>query len=181
MSQDGPDLGWLEEQGEGRETSGRARRRGRRRRRRRGVLRRLDRPRRIVLRDFLIYELKLFLDGAKGFVISWAAIGAVAVDMILPGDTPGRRFYAVMRIGERLDNWLSLYGVAEAAEEDADGMFGVSRAGSPTLLGRLEALAHRVVVGTEGDFDDDAREKARAHDGAESTEEEEPHEPQQEP
>ncbi len=127
-----------------------------RRGRRRG-LRRLDRPRKIVLRDFLIYELKLLLDGAKSFAITWAAIGAVALDMIFPGETPGHRFYAVLRLGERLDQWLSLYGVAEAAESDSEGMFGVSRAGSPTLLGKLEALAHRVVVGEEGDFEDDAR------------------------
>lgn len=117
----------------------------------------MDRPRKIVLRDFVIYEIKLLLDGAKSFVITWAAIGAVALDMILPGETPGHRFYAVLRLGERLDQWLSLYGVAEAAEADADGMFGVSRAGSPTLLGKLESLAHRIVVGEEGDFDDDPR------------------------
>lgn len=141
--------GWIDEGGS---PPGRRRRGGGLRA---GPLRRLDRPRKIVLRDFLIYELKLLLDGAKSFAITWAALGAVALDMVAPGDVPGRRFYAVMRLGERLDRWLSLYGIADAAEADAEGMFGVSRAGSPTLLGRVEALVHRAVVGEDGDFEDD--------------------------
>ncbi len=112
---------------------------------------RLDRSRRVVLRDFLIYELKLFLDGLKGAVMGLLTIPAIVLDLVHPGERPGHRFYGVMRLGERLDRWLSLYGVAEAAERDPDGMFGVSRAGSPTLLGRLEAVVDRAVVGHDAD------------------------------
>lgn len=120
--------------------------RGRRRRRVR-----LDPNRRVVVRDFLIYEIRLALDGLKGFLIGLLTIPAVLLDLLHPGDRPGHRFYGVMRLGERLDRWLSLYGVADAAEADPEGMFGVSRAGSPTLLGRLEALVHRAVVGHDED------------------------------
>ena len=112
---------------------------------------RLDRSRRVVLRDFLIYEIKLFLDGLKGAAMGLLTIPALVLDLVHPGERPGHRFYRVMRIGERLDNWLSLYGVAEAAEQDPDGMFGVSRAGSPTLLGRLEAVVDSAVVGHDAD------------------------------
>lgn len=112
---------------------------------------RLDTPRRIVLRDFLIFEIKLLLDGFKGAVISVLAVPAIALDLIHPGARPGHRFYGVMRLGDRLDRWLSLYGIADAAEADPDGMFGVSRAGSPTLLGRLEAWVDHAVVGKDAD------------------------------
>ncbi len=130
----------------------------RRGRARRGRVKRLDRPRRVVLRDLIVYEIKLLLDGVKGVGISFLALAAVAFDMVRPGNSPGHRFYAVMRLGERLDRWLSLYGVAEAAEGDPEGMFGVSRAGSPTLLGRLEALIHHAVVGEEDEGADEAAE-----------------------
>ncbi len=147
MNADDPDGRWAEEPPD-------RRRRRLRSRLGTGPLGRLDRPRKIVLRDFVVYEVKLLLDGAKSFAITWAALGAVALDMIAPGERPGRRFYAVMRLGERLDRWLSLYGIAEAAEADEDGMFGVSRAGSPTLLGHLESFVHRAVVGEAGDLQD---------------------------
>ncbi len=128
----------------------------------RGLRKRLDRPRRVVLRDFVVYEIKLLLDGVKGIGISILALAALVFDLAHPGESPGHRFYGVMRLGERLDRWLSLYGAAEAAEEDPEGLFGVSRAGSPTLLGRLEALVHHTVVGEDED------EKYEGPDGAAS-------------
>lgn len=115
----------------------------------RDLRKRLDRPRRVVLRDFVIFEIKLLLDGVKGVGISFLALAALVLDLARPGKSAGHRFYGVMRLGERLDRWLSLYGAAEAAEQDPEGLFGVSRAGSPTLLGRLEAIVHHAVVGED--------------------------------
>ena len=41
-------------------------------------------------------------------------------------------------MSERFDLWLNLHGAALRAESDEDGLFGVSEAGSNTLLGKLE-------------------------------------------
>ena len=49
-------------------------------------------------------------------------------------------FYRVLRISERFDLWLNLHGAAELAETDPDGLFGVSEAGSDSLLGALEQM-----------------------------------------
>jgi hypothetical protein len=68
----------------------------------------------------------------------------------------GQRFYAVMARAERFDRWLSLYGSAEAADVEADGLFGASKAGADTLLGRLETL----VTGRWEIDDDEAAEPA---------------------
>jgi hypothetical protein len=100
----------------------------------------MRRTRVVVLRDLAIFQLKLFLDGAKDIVLSPLAIGAAAADVFFPGRKPGHRFYAVLRLGERLDSWLNLYGAAANAEATTDGLFGASRAGSSTMLGRLEAM-----------------------------------------
>jgi len=103
------------------------------------------RTRWVILRDLGIFQIKLFLDGAKDIVLMPLSLGAVALDMAFPGSQPGRRFYGVMRIGESFDRWLSLFSAASKASAHDDGLFGASRAGSESLLGRLEAI----VIGHE--------------------------------
>ncbi len=93
-------------------------------------------PRWVIVRDLAIFQLKLFLDGLVDLVLSPLAIAAACVEILLVGRRRGRLFYAVLRIGERADLWLNLYGASRTA--DADGLFGGSRAGSDTLLGELE-------------------------------------------
>jgi hypothetical protein len=46
----------------------------------------------------------------------------------------------MMRVSERLDLWLNLHGATGGAEEDPDGLFGTSAAGSDTLLGQVEQI-----------------------------------------
>ncbi len=98
----------------------------------------ISHARRVVLRDLLIFHIKLLLDGLKGVGLLWVATGAALVDVVFPGERPGRLFYMVMRLGERADAWLNLYGAAEGASAAEDGLFGRSRAGSRDLLGQLE-------------------------------------------
>ncbi len=95
---------------------------------------------RVVLRDLAIFQLKLLLDGFADLIIAHAAVLAVLVDVLFPAERKGKRFYAVMARAERFDHWLSLYGATDAADLEEDGLFGASRAGSDTLLGKLEAL-----------------------------------------
>lgn len=96
--------------------------------------------RKVVLRDLMIFQLKLMLDSAKDIVLSPLAIAAAAADILFPTEHTGKRFYMVMRIGERFDQYLSLWGAAENADGGEGGLFGASRAGSATMLGKLEAL-----------------------------------------
>ncbi|MFQ5889602.1 MAG: hypothetical protein ACE5JR_06065 [Gemmatimonadota bacterium] len=101
-----------------------------------------------LVRDFIIFEVKLFLDGLKDVVMSQIALLALLWDLI-SGERGGRRFYAVLRHTERLDLWLNLYGAARKAERSGEGLFEVSTAGSDTLLGKLEQMT--IEVTTEGD------------------------------
>jgi hypothetical protein len=96
--------------------------------------------RKVVIRDLAIFQLKLMLDSAKDIILSPLAIVAAGADIVFPTDRVGKRFYFVMRIGERFDHWLSLFGAAEKAQIGEDGLFGASRAGSATMLGKLEAM-----------------------------------------
>jgi hypothetical protein len=104
-----------------------------------------SRTRWVILRDLLIFQMKLFLDGAKDVVLAPLSLIAAALDLLFPGPRPGSRFYRVMRMGERFDRWLSLFSAADKATALEDGLFGASRAGTESMLGKLEEL----VIGHE--------------------------------
>lgn len=89
-----------------------------------------------LVRDLLIFVLKLWLDGLKDVVLFPVALGTASIDFVFRT----RSFYRVLRAGERFDLWLNLFGAARSAGRNVDGLFGASEAGSPTLLGELEQL-----------------------------------------
>lgn len=92
-----------------------------------------------LLRDLVIFQVKLMLDGLKDVVLSPLSAGAGFIAILAGGESRwARMFYRVMRIGERYDLWLNLFGAVQRT--DVDGLFGTSQAGSPTLLGELEEL-----------------------------------------
>lgn len=94
-----------------------------------------------LLRDFLIFQLKLLIDGAKDVVLFQASIGAVVIDLIRGRRRNPGLFYRVLSVSERFDLWLNVHAAAEqAAQGEEDGLFGSSAAGSPTLVGKLEQM-----------------------------------------
>src|SRR5262245_60050335 len=92
----------------------------------------------VLLRDLGIFQLKLLLDGIEGTAVAILALVAAAIDLLTK--KPGRLFYRVLSLGERLDLWLNLYGAARRAPASGDGLFGASKAGTNTMLGKLEAM-----------------------------------------
>lgn len=90
----------------------------------------------VILRDLAIFQIKLFLDGLKDIVLSPAALVAAGLGILFGGKRRGRLFYFVLRVGERFDLWLNLFGASERA--DMDGLFGGSKAGTDSYLGQLE-------------------------------------------
>ena len=89
-----------------------------------------------LVRDLLIFLLKLWLDGLKDVALFPLAIVAAGADIVFRT----RVFYRVLRMGERFDLWLNLFGAAQSADHNREGLFGASRAGDDTLLGQLEQL-----------------------------------------
>jgi hypothetical protein len=94
----------------------------------------------VLVRDLLIFQGKLALDGIKGVFLFQASLGAAAIDFILGRRKRGSLFYRVLDMSERFDLWLNLYGASRRAGENPDGLFGASHAGDPGLLGRLEQM-----------------------------------------
>ncbi len=100
----------------------------------------MDYRTKVSIRDFAIFQLKLLIDGLKDGAVFSVSFVAFAVDLVFRRHGQRRYFYKIMRISERFDLWLNLHGAAERAEADDDGLFGVSAAGSDTLLGKLEQV-----------------------------------------
>ncbi|CAN5818715.1 hypothetical protein BH23GEM6_BH23GEM6_08560 [soil metagenome] len=95
----------------------------------------------VLIRDLLIFQLKLWMDGVKDLVLAPVSVGAGVLDILLGPNASGYRLYSVLRLGERYDLWLNLFGAAKAAEVSGEGLFGGSEPGDGTMLGKLEELS----------------------------------------
>jgi hypothetical protein len=95
---------------------------------------------RVILRDVGIFLVKLWIDGLKDVVLTVVCLGAAGIDFVRGPREGGLLFYRAMRWSERFDLWLNLYGASEKAGENEEGLFGASRSGAPTFLGKLEEL-----------------------------------------
>lgn len=73
-----------------------------------------------VLRDVLVFQGKLLVDGLRDLVLSPVSLLAALVDLIVPGDDGGKRFYAVVRFGRRTEAWINLFGAADRGNPDVD-------------------------------------------------------------
>jgi hypothetical protein len=91
----------------------------------------------VLIRDFLIFQLKLYLDGFLDISLAILSVVALIIDLFFGGKRK-RLFYKVMKMGERADLWLNLHGALARGGESQDGLFGASKAGSKTMLGQLE-------------------------------------------
>lgn len=99
----------------------------------------------VLVRDFMLFYIKLLVDGAKDLVLVQVALFAFALDLVLMLLFGRKRsfFYRVLELGERFDLYLNLYTPAQGAAHDPDGLFGQSRAGDATFLGEMEELVRR--------------------------------------
>jgi len=100
----------------------------------------MDPMTKVSILDFVIFQLKLLIDGMKDGAIFAMSFVAFGIDLVFRRHGRRRFFYKMMRVSERLDLWLNLHGAAERADENPDGLFGMSAAGSDTLLGRVEQV-----------------------------------------
>lgn len=130
----------------------------------------------VTFRDFVVFQVKLALDGIKDAVLISLSIVAVVIDMIAGGGRRPRRLYAVIRLCSRFDRWLRLHsakGFAETGErlwphlpgsgaEDEERRILGSDA--DTLIERVENLARRESKSAERWLDDVIERQARARE-----------------
>lgn len=63
-----------------------------------------------LIRDLVVFQIKLGLDALRDLVFSPLSIAAAIFDLITGGENPGRAFYAVLAAGGRTEGWINLFG-----------------------------------------------------------------------
>jgi len=91
-------------------------------------------PRFPVFRDVIVFQAKLLVDGLRDLLLSPVSIVAAMIDLLVPGDDGGKRFYRVVRFGRRTERWINLFGAADARDPDK------APTGADELLDELEGL-----------------------------------------
>jgi hypothetical protein len=91
-------------------------------------------PRFPVFRDVVVFQAKLLVDGLRDLMLSPLSVLAALVDLLVPGDDGGKRFYAVVRFGKRTEQWINLFGASDRNDPE------VPSKGVDVLLEELEGL-----------------------------------------
>ena len=105
--------------------------------------------RNVTIRDFVIFQVKLVLDGTKDFVAFWLSIFAITLDFVSGRGKRPRLFYSVVRASERFDKWINLHSVLEEMDGggDSQGLLSGTEGAPDNFLADIE----RLVRGSEED------------------------------
>lgn len=63
-----------------------------------------------LVRNVLILQLKLGLDGFRDFLLLPISLVCLLADLMIPGGKPGRYYIRLMALGRRSDRWINLFG-----------------------------------------------------------------------
>lgn len=69
------------------------------------------------VRDVLVFQGKLLMDGLRDLTLLPISIFAALIDVIKGGDRPGRHFYDVVHFGRQTEIWIHLFEAADRAPE----------------------------------------------------------------
>lgn len=106
-----------------------------------------------VLRDVLMFQFKLVVDGLKDLCLAQVALGAAMVDLVRRDGSPGRRFYGIVRLSERFDGWLDLHEPLSRVPEDAPDYAPPAGRSVDDLVDGVETSARVMVRISNGSFE----------------------------
>lgn len=89
-----------------------------------------------LIRDALVFQLKLAVDGLRDLLMMPLSMGAAVLDLLGVGPHAGRQFYRLLHFGRKTEGWIDLFGASERAESLSAG----SGPGIDALVGRMERL-----------------------------------------
>lgn len=113
--------------------------------------------RRKIVRDLVVFQVKLWLEGFKDFVLMPVSLGAALLDVLFRGTTGQGTLYAVMRLGDRFERWVNLYGSLD--EQSPDGTGASLEATEDLRRGSFpEGEGDTSTVGSEQHRDDPTRQ-----------------------
>lgn len=66
-----------------------------------------------LIRDILVLQLKLIVDGLRDFILVPISLIVGLVSLLKAGNATGSEFYELLRTGRRSERWINLFGAAE--------------------------------------------------------------------
>ena len=74
-----------------------------------------------LIRDLLVFQFKLVVDGLRDLLLVPAAFVAAVISLVSGNDgRPGPQFYQLMAFGKKSEHWINLFGGLKNAPPDAD-------------------------------------------------------------
>ena len=92
--------------------------------------------------DVVVFQIKLGLEALLDLTLIPVSLAAAALDLVLGNWRQPRLFHAVLRLGERCEDWLDLWGVATRNARPNPG-------GVDALLAGVEAAVRDPRTGPE--------------------------------
>ena len=69
-----------------------------------------------LIRNTVVFQLKLMADGFRDLVLLPVSLIATIVGLLRGGDQPDREFQQVIQVGRDSEQWINLFGNHEAPE-----------------------------------------------------------------
>ncbi len=97
--------------------------------------------RRTVIRDVVVLQLKLVVDGLRDVVLVPASLIAGLLSIVSSHDgRPGNQFYRLLALGRRSERYINLFGALANAPADVIAAADVGDADIDQIVVRLETL-----------------------------------------
>ena len=69
------------------------------------------------LRQFVVFQVKLYVDALRDFLLSFLALGAFVLDLLLQREGEDSFFETVLRLGRRTERAINLFNHFDPSEQ----------------------------------------------------------------
>ena len=91
-----------------------------------------------LIRQALVFQLKLFADGLRDVLLVPFSLGAALMGLLRSADDPEREFEQVLDLGRRAERWINLFGTHDVTAGETDGAASMDE-----LVSRAERVVHQ--------------------------------------
>lgn len=101
----------------------------------------------VLIRDVLVFQGKLLVDGFRDLALVPMSLAAGVVSLIRKGPSPGPEFYDLLRMAQRSERWINLFGAVEkphAGRADSEADRTDARDDTAATTADLDTLVARV-------------------------------------
>jgi hypothetical protein len=95
-------------------------------------------PRGELVRDVVLLQFKLVVDGLRDFILVPVSLIAGMISFFRAGDPSGAEFYRLLRLGRRSEHWINLFGAVDRMPVPDNEPDHFPDADIDSLMGKLE-------------------------------------------